>query len=189
MSLFEFTFALSAVVMGLALAHLASVLHKLLLAGRRVAWSPEPILLASIVTLVIIAVWLQSWSLRNETSVSVGRTILEVLKLLTLYIAAASCLPEPATREERVDTYEYYDRTRRLSFGALILSYFLFQAGDLVAEGLPDRIALWTLLEWFLYPLLYGTLLFIRARWFNILTLSFALLFYGWLVIGMRVSE
>ena len=36
MSLFEFTFALSSVILGLALTHIASALHKLLLAGTRV---------------------------------------------------------------------------------------------------------------------------------------------------------
>src|SRR5688500_10866020 len=91
MSLFEFTFALSALILGLALTHIASVLHKLLLAGKLVAWAIEPILLALIVMLVIITVWLFSWNDRNDTSVSVEWIILQVLKLLTLYIAAASC--------------------------------------------------------------------------------------------------
>ena len=58
MSLFDFTFSLSAVILGLALTHIASTTHKLLLAGRRVRWAPEPMLLSFIVLLVIVSVWL-----------------------------------------------------------------------------------------------------------------------------------
>jgi hypothetical protein len=42
MNLFEFTFALSAVVLGLALTHIAATVHKLLLAGSRVRWAASP---------------------------------------------------------------------------------------------------------------------------------------------------
>ena len=188
MSLFEFTFALSAVILGLALTHMAAVLHKLLLAGRRVKWAAEPALLTMIVMLVIVTVWLGAWFNRNETTVSVGWIVLEVLKLLTLYIAAASCLPEVAGREP-VDLHDYYDRTRRLSFGALILSYALFEIADVVADGVPQPLTLGAMVEWFLFPVLYGLLIFIRARWFNVAALAFALLFYGYVVSGLRLSS
>jgi hypothetical protein len=51
MSLFEFTFGLSAVILGLALTHMASSVHRLVLAGERVRWAPEPILLTVLVGL------------------------------------------------------------------------------------------------------------------------------------------
>nr|WP_314444009.1 hypothetical protein [uncultured Sphingomonas sp.] len=139
MSLFEFTFALSAVILGLALTQIAASLHKLLLAGRRVKWAAEPILLAAIVLLVIIAVWISAWFDREDASVSIGWIILQVLKLLTLYIAAASCLPEPPSNNVVVNTYEYYDRTRVLSFGALIISYVLFEIADIVVGDVPKQ--------------------------------------------------
>lgn len=189
MSLFEFTFALSAVILGLALTHIAANLHKLLVAGRRVKWAAEPILLAVIVMLVIISVWLGAWRDRNETSVSVGWTILQVLKLLTLYIAAASCLPEPEPSQSSVNTLEYYDRTRALSFGALIVSYILFEIAYIFADGFPNQLTLSVLENWLLFPAVYGLLIFIRARWFNILMLAFALLYYGYAVGGFRVSS
>jgi hypothetical protein len=67
-SLFDFTFSLSAVILGLALTHLAASTHRLLLAGRRVRWAPEPVLLAAIVLLVIVSVWLFQWDEeRNAT--------------------------------------------------------------------------------------------------------------------------
>jgi len=188
MSVFELSFALSAVILGLAIAHIAGVLHRLLLAGRRVSWSPETILLTAIVLLVIIAVWLFSWNSRNETSLSVARTVLEVLKLIALYIAAASCLPEPGHGSARIDTYEYYDRTRRVSFGALVLSYMLFQLSGLLDGDPPPQMTVESLREWFMYPVLYGLLIVFRARWLNILILSFALAYYAWRVGGARVG-
>lgn len=188
MSLFEFTFALSAVILGLALTQIAASLHKLLLAGRQVKWSAEPILLASIVMLVIITVWIAAWFDRDDASVSIGWIILQVLKLLTLYIAAASCLPEPTSGNVLVNTYEYYDRTRVLSFGALIVSYVLFEVADMVVGDIP-KLTFSGLVEWFLFPLLYGSLIFVRARWFNIAALGFALVFFAYSVVGVRISS
>jgi hypothetical protein len=60
----------------MALTHIAARVHKLLLAGRRVSWAPEPILLTTIVMLVIIVVWLGSWSARNETAMTFASTLL-----------------------------------------------------------------------------------------------------------------
>jgi hypothetical protein len=187
MSLFEFTFALSAVILGLALTQIAASLHKLLLAGRQVKWAAEPILLASIVMLVIITVWIAAWFDREDASVSIGWIILQVLKLLTLYIAAASCLPEPTPGKGFLNTYEYYDRTRVLSFGALIVSYVLFEIADIVVGNIP-KLTSSAMVEWLLFPLLYGFLIFVRARWFNIVTLAFVLMFFGYSVIGVRIS-
>ncbi len=188
MSLFEFTFALSAVILGLALTQIASDVHKLLLAGRRVTWAAEPVLLTLIVLLVIVAVWLGQWFDRAEASVSVGWILLTVVKLLILYIAAASCLPEVDNDQAPVDMFAYYDRTRRLSFGALIVSYALFEVADVINGDLPARITLWVLTEWLLYPVLYLSLIIVRARWFNILALLFGLLFYANFMLRVRLD-
>lgn len=65
MSLFELLFALSSVILGLALANLTSSLHRLALAGRRVRWAPEPLLQALLITIIIIQVWLDQWFMRD----------------------------------------------------------------------------------------------------------------------------
>lgn len=189
MSLFELSFALSAVVLGMALTQIAGVIHKLLLAGRRVSWAVEPILLTLLVLLVIIVVWLGSWHFRNETSITFASTVLRVAMLMTLYFTAASCLPEPHGGNEKIDTLAYYDRTRLLSFGSIIVSYVLNNIGAVAADGWPAHITVLTFVDWLLYPTLYTLLIFIRIRWFNILVLSFALLFFGWNVIGASLTN
>jgi hypothetical protein len=187
MGLFEFTFALSAVILGLALTHIASTIHKLLLAGKRVKWALEPILLTLIVLLVIVAVWLASWSDRQVASVTIGQMLLQVAKLLTLYIAAASCLPEPRGSDP-VDLGTYYDRTRLLSFGSLIVSLLLFSLYQVAIEGMPSPITFAFVFDELVYPTLYASLIFVRGRWFNILVLAFVIAYYGWTVVGYQLN-
>ena len=189
MSLFELSFALSAVVLGMALTQIAAVVHKLLLAGKRVSWAIEPILLTLLVLLIIIVVWLGSWNSRNETSITFASTLLRVAMLMTLFFTAASCLPEPREETDRIDTLAYYDRTRLLSFGSIIISYMLNQIGDVAAQGWPAHITALTFVDWLLYPALYTLLIFIRVRWFNIVVLLFALLFFGWAVMGVSLTN
>ncbi len=187
MSLWEFTFALSAVILGLALTHIAATIHKLLLVGKRVKWAAEPVLLTTIVLLVIVAVWLGAWFDRDIASLTIGQMLLQVSKLLVLYIAAASCLPEP-DRTGVVNLREYYDRTRILTFGALFLSYLMFRFHGVTTDGLPPRITLWVALDWFFYPAVYISLIFVRQRWFNILALGLVIVSYCWLVVGLRLA-
>lgn len=189
MSLFEFSFALSAVILGMALTHIAAVAHKLLLAGKRVSWAPEPVLLTLLVMLVIIGMWLGSWDARNETSIGVASTVVDVVILMALYFTAASCLPEPRDNAELIDTHAYYNRTRLLSFGSIIFSYLLFQANYFAIDDWNRQTITQNLANMVLIPVLYSTLIFIRARWFNIAILASLLLFFGWNVMGERLSS
>lgn len=187
MSLFDFTFSLMAVILGLALTQIAASLHKLLLSGRRTKWAPEPILLALLVTMVIVVLWLTAWSDRAETSVGYWPILMRVLALLILYFTAASCLPEVKAGTEPIETYVYYDRTRRFSFGSLIVSYSIGSTLDLLSHDLVFHGILSVLL-WLLYPALYAALMFIRARWFNIAGLSFAISLLGLGALDFKIS-
>ena len=68
MTLFELTFTLSALILGLALTHMASSLYRLVLAGRRVHWAPEPLMQATLVLLIVVFVWLNEWNGRGARS-------------------------------------------------------------------------------------------------------------------------
>ncbi|ODP39408.1 hypothetical protein [Sphingomonas turrisvirgatae] len=186
MSLFEFTFALSAVILGLALTHIAATIHKLLLLGKQVKWAIEPVLLAAIVILLIVSVWLGAWGDREQAEVTVGQTLLQVAKLLTLYFAAASCLPEPVVAEP-IDLRSYYDSTRLLSFGSLVLSLLLFRIYSIAIDGIPSVLTIGMAVNMILYPVLYVSMIFVRRRWFNILTLGFIIVYYGWQVAGQQL--
>ena len=75
--------------------------------------------------MVIVFVWLNQYEARAQTVAIYWRVLLQKLSFLSLYIAASVCLPDAASEPEPVDMHAYYDRTRRLSFGALIVSLLL----------------------------------------------------------------
>lgn len=193
MSLFEFTFGLSAVILGLALAHMASTVSKLAMAGRRVRWAPEPLLLAGIIVLVIVSVWLFQWGARNDTQTTIGWTLFQVGKLLLPFMAATFVLPDPIPEEGPVDLYAHYDRTRALTFGALIIGLLLFWLGytieDAGAAG-AKPMTVWSVvssLPWG-FCLGYGLLIVVRRRWVNIVLLTAGLIYYGWEIVPERLA-
>ena len=190
--LFGFTFGLSAVILGLALTHMAKCLHGLVLAGKRVRWAPEPLLLTAIIFLVIVSVWLFHWQDRMQSSTTIGLMLLQVLKLLLPFLAAAFVLPSSVPGEGRVDLLDHYHRTRPFTYGAMIAGLLLFWIYRLVQPGIDTsstfgwsatlRSAPW------LYVSLYGSLIFIRARWFNIIALSAGLAYYAWNIIPVTLE-
>jgi hypothetical protein len=191
-SLFEFTFGLSAVILGLALTHLAGCLHRLAMAGRRVKWAAEPVLLSGIIFLVIVSVWLFQWPDRISTHTTIGLMLLQVAKLLLPYLAAAFVLPENVPEEGEVDLFAHYGRTRAFTFGALIAGLLLFWVAaaikrSVVAGGV-DLAGELSRAPW-LFVSAYLTLIFVRARWLNILLLTAGLLYYGWGIIGVPLQE
>ncbi len=185
MTIFELFFGLTAIILGLALTQMASNLHGLLLAGRRVRWAPEPILLALIVLMVIVFVWLNQWEERGTSSVSFPHALLLVLKLLALYIGAAFVMPAPEPGTGPVDLYGHYDRTRPFTFGALILGMLLFSLyrydpkfGWGWGEAIDSLVS----------PFIYAPLIFIRRRWFNVSLLIVVLIIFGTNIMGYRIA-
>ena len=138
MSIFEFTFGLTAVILGLALTQLVSSAQRLALAGRRVRWAPEPVLLTVIVIISVVVIWLSEWRLHEVREVTAGGTLLNIAQRLMVYLAAATVLPESVASEGQIDLLEHYDRTRRLAFGALSLSQ-LFPVIGIGLEVLETR--------------------------------------------------
>ena len=189
LSLFDFTFGLSAVILGLALTHLASSLHRLALAGRHVRWAPEPIILSGIIFLVIVSVWLLQWPDRNMSQTTIGLTLLQVCKLLLPYLAAAFVLPEHVAPDEEIDLLTHYNRTRAFTFGALIAGLLLFWISGLARLSMyePSKLSFAKALAvgpWLIVGL-YALLIFVRLRWVNIIVLTVVFLGYGWEIIGI----
>lgn len=187
MSLFELSFTLTSVILALALTNIVASLHRLALARDRVRWAIEPLLLCVLITMIIVDVWLDQWHHRNMGEISVGRSLLQVLKMMALYFAAASCLPEPdqlGTGEVRL--FDYYDQTRVLSYGALIAGLLLFQLYNITGAGF-DPID--TLLGALVFPGLYASLIVIRKRWYNVALLLTVLGGYGSMLLGVTLKQ
>src|SRR5262245_33477431 len=127
MTPFELFFGLTSVILALALTHLANSLQLLLRAGRRVRWAIEPILQAILIIMIVVFVWVDQWHDRNEASFTVLQSLLQVLKLLAVYVVAAAILPEPK-EGETVDLNEHYMASRYVTYGALLVGLLLFTA-------------------------------------------------------------
>ena len=189
MTIFELFFGLTSVVLGLALAHIASSLQKIANAGRRVTWAPEPVLATMIILTVIVSVWISQWGERDGTSITMGQAFLQVAKMMAIYFAAASVLPDLEPGEAKVDLYRYYDDTRRLTFGSLVVGLLLFR---LYAWSNSDEAIEWSMATIFratLYPLIYLSLILIRWRPYNIAMLTFALLYYAYGISTVRIGS
>ena len=186
MTLFELTFTLSALILGLALTHMASSLYRLVLAGRRVRWALEPVMQATLVLLIVVFVWLNEWNGRGVTTIIYGRVLLRSLNLLVLYIAAAVCLPEVREGAGEVNMYAYYDRARRVSFGALAIGIVFFNLYNWTGEQAFHWR--WQMLRplSFLGP--YVVMMFARWRWLNVLLLAAMLIYFSIITMGYRLS-
>ncbi|HWY51319.1 MAG TPA: hypothetical protein VNW72_07530 [Chthoniobacterales bacterium] len=186
MTLFELTFTLSALILGLALTHMASSLYRLVLAGRRVRWALEPLMQAALVLLIVVFVWLNEWNGRGVTTIIYGRVLLRSLNLLVLYIAAAVCLPEAREGAGEVNMHAYYDRARRLSFGALAIGLVFFNLYNWTGE--QSFHWRWQMLRGLTFLPPYVVMMFVRWRWLNVSLLAAMLIYFSIITMGYRLS-
>jgi hypothetical protein len=177
MSLFDFAFGLSAVILGLGLAEMASRFQQLVFAGRRVKWAPEPVLLSIVVFVVIVVVWLGSWRDHDIRQITVGQVALQILTILAPYMVAAGVLPR-APDEDVLDMHRYYDENRRFLLGTLLVGQLLYWGVNLSRfSGEISGADAWakTLISTFPYysVLTYAALMVVRWRWLNVAGLLF----------------
>ena len=167
MTPFELFFGLSTVILGLALTHIANSLQLLLRGGRRVKWAAEPVLQAVLIVMIVVFVWADQWTGRNQTSFTVGQSLLQVAKLLAVYIAAAAVLPE-RPEDGDVDLHGHYMASRRVTYGALIVGFVLFIAYGVVF--LPaDHVPLFnSIVPVAGILVLYVSMMFVRWRPFHL---------------------
>jgi hypothetical protein len=171
---------------------MAASLHRLAMAGERVKWAAEPVLLSTIVFLVIISVWMNQWSNRHLAETTIGLVLLHVIKLLLPYLAAAFVYPEHVAETGEIDLLAHYDRTRFFTYGALIAGLLLFWIDSTLRKWIAHGpLDLWTVVSngpWD-YVVLYLVLIFVRIRWLSIALLSGGLLYYAWIVIPISLHQ
>jgi hypothetical protein len=193
MSLFDFVFGLSAIILGLGLAEMASRFQQLVFAGKRVRWAPEPVLLCAAIFMVIIVVWLSAWRDHEIRQIAVGQVALQVLTIIAPYMVAAAVLPR-VPDEGVVDMHRYYDENRRFLLGALLVGQLLYWAMNLsrLSAGIVGAEA-WakTLVTTAPYysALTYIVLMFVRQRWLNVAGLLFVIGVFFPAVMGFNLKS
>ena len=66
--------------------------------------------------MIVVSVWADQWWAHNETSFTIGQALVQVAKLMAVYVAAASVLGEPEAKIG-IDLKEHYYAARRVTYG------------------------------------------------------------------------
>lgn len=186
MSLFEFTFGLQSIILGLALTHLVVSLNRLVLARERVRWAAQPLLAAALVFVSILLFWSQSWT-RQTDSTTVGAIILSVLVNLLIFAAAAAVLPDEAPEDRTTDLGAHFDRHRVYFFSLYALPIIITGVVKPLVQmalGQLDRFDNWPNL------IIVGVMavcIVTRNRWVNIGLMTVLLLWMVSMISGYRL--
>jgi hypothetical protein len=121
---FEYALGLFSVLIGLAVADVASSFHRLARGKAAVTWDPLALLAAFYALCLAIGMWFDIWTVRNVAQTRHFFFYLSmVASLFVLFLISASSLPDDPA--EGSDLRQYYERNRRY-FWLLVA---LFQAG------------------------------------------------------------
>lgn len=124
---FEFAIGVFAVLIGLAIADIATSFQRLLGSRSTVKWDPLALLAATYALCMAIYMWFDLWGVRNFAAARGFLFYIALFaELFVLYLIAASSLPADGTDH---DLREFYSRNRR-RYWFLIL---LFQLGYVAA--------------------------------------------------------
>ena len=125
---FEYAIGVFAVLIGLAIADIATSFHRLLRSKAAVIWDPLALSAAVYALCMAVYMWFDLWGVRD---VGASRNFVFYLllfaQLFVLFLVAASSLPDEAYSS--IDLREFYSSNRR-KFWLLVV---LFQAGYVAA--------------------------------------------------------
>src|ERR1700733_2473829 len=121
---FEFSLGLFAVLIGLAVADIATSFHRLVRSKKPVVWDPLALLAAAFALCLAIGMWFDLWGVRGVTETRhFFFYLVLVSQMFVLFLIAAASLPdEPG---EAINLRDFYSGNRRY-FWSLVA---LFQLG------------------------------------------------------------
>lgn len=171
------------VVVGLAIADMATSLHRLLRNRRRVRWDWVAPLAALLILTDLFNLW---WNWRRFSGDTFADLAPYFLSLILLFLTAASTLPDDVP-EDGIDLRQYFDDNRSYFwglYGSYLAAWIGFGTLRMVQRG-ASFSDLWREF-YFDYPAIVGcfVLVFVRPRWISgvaLLGSLFWLLYgYGW---------
>ena len=181
MSVAEYIAAFISIMIGLALADLATSLQRLLRAGRRVKWDLLTPAAAILVTAFVINVWWASFGLLNAmSSISVAGFIPDLIALLLLFCLASSALPDEVG--ETLDLADYYrGNSRRFwSLFAMYTAWVTVVGGVRAAlAGASPGSMIGIVVPNLLLTALMAVLIWTPRRWVHVLVIVLILVISG----------
>jgi hypothetical protein len=124
---FEYAIGLSTVLIGLAVADIATSFHRLVRRRDAVTWDPLTLLAALYALWMCVFFWFSQWQIRD---IAETRYFFFYLSLLTefflLYLIAAASLPDEPGDDN--DLRAYYERNRRYFWSLIVLFQLSYAA-------------------------------------------------------------
>lgn len=132
---FEYAAGLFAVLIGLAVADIATSFHRLLRVKSAVRWDSLALLAAGYTLCQVVAMWFDLWGVRHFGTIRYFFFYLSLIaEFFVLFLLSATSLPDE--RGEGVDLREYYSGNRRYFWTLVTLFQTVYVAdGFYFARG------------------------------------------------------
>ena len=179
MDTFEYITALVAVVIGLAIADLATSLHRLLRNRKRVRWDWVSPLAALVILAELFNLW---WRWRGFEGRAIGDVLPYFLALILIYLAASVTLPDEVPAEG-IDLGRYFDENRSY-FWLVYATYVVLMVTLLGIRYLHQGHSLAELWSKYHFDCLWTVaayaMVFVRRRWVSGAVLLAVLIWLNW---------
>jgi len=180
---FEYITALVAVVIGLAIADLATSLHRLLRHRKVVRWHWVSPLAALVILAELFNLW---WRWRGFRGTTTGEVLPYFLALILIYLSASITLPDEVPAEG-LDLGRYFDENRSY-FWLVYPSYVAVMVTLMSIRYLHHGLSVSDLWSKYYFDCLWivvaYSMIFVRQRWVSGAVLLVVLV---WLVWGLNL--
>ena len=181
---FEFALGLFAVLIGLAIADIATSFHRLLRSPARVHWDPIALLAAAFAIVITVGMWFDLWGIRQATSVRHFFLYLVLVALFfVLFLIAAASLPDETA--DGVDLRDFYRRNHRYFWSLVTLFEISYVALGIhflgsVIDRIPRAQIVLVVGQWVVLIAVPVVLALVRSRRIHYagVTLLFAVVFW-----------
>ena len=165
---FEYALGIFAVLIGLAVADIASSFHKLLRSKSPVRWDPLALLAAAYALCMAVYMWFDIWGVRHFSLTRHFFFYIGLVgQLFILYLIAAASLPDETG--DPTDLRAFYAGNRRHLWSLMTLFQFFYCAFGVYFSGgesatLPTLIAVWLWVQMLLPLIISLALLAMKSR-------------------------
>ena len=180
---FEYITTLVSVLIGLAIADMATSLHKLLRNRRKVRWDWVAPMAALVILIELFGLW---WNWRKFNGDSIADVAPYFAMLVLMFLAASATLPDDVP-EDGLDLGAYFDETRAYFWAVYGIYVSIWIIGWTIDEIRSGTGFVGLLREFYFdYPWIIAcfVLVFVRKRWLSgallIVTLLQLLFGFDW---------
>jgi hypothetical protein len=168
---FEFSLGLFSVLIGLAVADVATSFHRLVRHQAKVQWDALTLLAALFALVISVGMWFDLWGIRHATSVRHFFFYLVLVgAFFILFLIAAASLPDELSGS--ADLRAYYSGNRRYFWTLVTLFEFLYVILgcyflSTVIDRIPRHLVIETVVQWAALVLIPLALAVLKPRWIH----------------------